>query len=236
MAAPAVWAHRGARAVAPENTIEAFERAIELGADGVELDVHGTADGGLVVHHDAAAPDLGVLARLPLAEIAARRPDIPTLDAVLDVCAGRLVNIEIKNSPGDEDFDETEQVADAVVALLTERGRRDDVLVSSFHLPTIDRVRELDGTVPTGYLALVDPRELLAVCADRGHGAIHPFFGFVTDETARPLVTEARAAGIAVNVWTVNDEVEIARLAAAGIDAVITDVPDVARRVIEGGA
>jgi glycerophosphoryl diester phosphodiesterase len=230
---PGVWAHRGARTVAAENTLEAFGRALEQGADGVELDVHRTGDGGLVVHHDATAPELGVLATLPMDEIRARRPDIPTLDEVLDCCAGSLVNVEIKNMPGDEDFDETEQVAAAVIALLRARGRRDDVLVSSFHLPTIDRVHDLDATVPTGYLVFGDDLEdALGRCVERGHRALHPFVGFVGPDVAGDLAERARASAVAVNVWTVNHESEIARLAAAGVDAIITDVPDLARRAL----
>jgi glycerophosphoryl diester phosphodiesterase len=234
VAMPAVWAHRGARTIAPENTLEAFARALEQGADGVELDVHRTGDGGLVVHHDATAPDLGVLATLPMEEIRARRPDIPTLDEVLDCCAGSLVNVEIKNMPGDDDFDESEQAAAAVIALLGERGRRDDVLVSSFHLPTIDRVHDLDATVRTGHLVFGDDlHDALERCVERGHGALHPFVGFVGSDVAGALAERAHAFDVAVNVWTVNDESEIARLAAAGVDAVITDVPDVARSVLD---
>jgi glycerophosphoryl diester phosphodiesterase len=231
--APAVWAHRGARTVAPENTVAAFSRALALGADGVELDVHRTGDGGLVVHHDAAAADLGVLAQIPLAEIRDRRPDIPTLEEVLDCCLGSLVNIEIKNAPGDDDFDETEHVAEAVVVLLDARGRADRVLVSSFHLPTIDRVHDLDGSVPTGFLVFGDDLAgALARCSEGGHVALHPSVWFLGEPALGDLITQTRAAGVAVNVWTVNDEAEIARLAAAGVDAVITDVPDVARRVL----
>ena len=230
---PAVWAHRGARTVAPENTIEAFSRALALGADGVELDVHRTGDGELVVHHDAAAPELGVLAQLPLSEIRARRPDIPTLEEVLDCCAGSLVNVEIKNSPGDDDFDRAEHAAEAVVALLDARRRVDRVLVSSFHLPTIDRIHDLDASVPTGYLVFGDDLVgALERCTAGGHVALHPNSWFLGEPALGDLLTQARAAGVAVNVWTVNDETEIARLAAAGVDAVITDVPDVARRVL----
>src|SRR3954451_12355655 len=99
VAAPRVLAHRGAARVAPENTLEAFEAAGALGADGVELDVHRTADGALVVHHNADARGLGVLAERPAAEIRAARPEIPTLEEALDACAGMLVNIEVKNLP-----------------------------------------------------------------------------------------------------------------------------------------
>jgi glycerophosphoryl diester phosphodiesterase len=229
----AVWAHRGARAVAPENTLEAFARALELGADGFELDVHRSGDGGLVVHHDAAAPELGVLAMLPFDEIRARRPDIPTLDEVLDRCQDALVNVEIKNLPGDDDFDPTEEVASAVVALLHERGRRDDVLVSSFHLPSIDRVRALDPTIPTALLTFHDDLiGSLDACVAAGHVALHPWWPFLHDDLAAGVADRAHELGVAVNVWTVNEESEIERFARAGIDAVITDVPDIARRAL----
>ncbi len=69
-------------------------------------------------------------------------------------------------------------------------------------------------------------------CTEGGHVALHPFVGFLGEPALGDLITQTRAAGVAVNVWTVNDEAEIARLAAAGVDAVITDVPDVARRVL----
>ena len=116
-----VLAHRGARRQAPENTIPAFARAMELGADGVELDVHRTLDGALVVRHDADGPP-GVWAELTLDAIRAAEPEVPVLAEVLDVCAGKLVNIEIKNSPRDLDWDPTARVADLVVECLASRG------------------------------------------------------------------------------------------------------------------
>src|SRR2546430_9775856 len=152
MAVPHVLAHRGARRVAPENTLEAFLAARALGADGVELDVHRTADGALVVHHDANARGIGVLAERPEAEIRATRPEIPTLEEALDACAGMLVNIEVKNLAGDADYDPGEGVAGGVVELLARRGRRDAVLVSPFNLESADRVREPHAPPPTGFL------------------------------------------------------------------------------------
>jgi glycerophosphoryl diester phosphodiesterase len=161
--------HRGAKALAPENTIEAFVAAARLGADGVELDVHRAADGALVVHHAADARSVGVLAQRALSEIRAARPDIPTLDEALDACAGLLVNIEVKNLPGDADYDPGEYVAAAVVELLQARRPRDEVLVSSFNLASVDRVRELDAEMPTGFLTLLgfDPLDGAAVAAEQ---------------------------------------------------------------------
>jgi glycerophosphoryl diester phosphodiesterase len=231
---PRVLAHRGATAVAPENTLQAFVAASALGADGVELDVHRTADGGLVVHHDAGARGLGVLADRTEAEIRAARPEIPTLDEALEACTGMLVNIEVKNLPGDADYDPAEAVAAGVVDLLTRRERRDEVLVSSFNLESVDRVRQRDASIPTGFLTLVgmDPVDAVEVADAHGHGAVHPDVRALTGGTAAATVTRAHELGMTVNVWTVNDEDEMRRLAAAGVDAIITDVPDVARHVL----
>jgi glycerophosphoryl diester phosphodiesterase len=235
VAAPRVLAHRGAARVAPENTLEAFVAAGALGADGVELDVHRTADGALVVHHDAAASGLGVLAERPEAEIRAARPEIPTLEEALDACTGMLVNIEVKNLPGDADYDPEEGVAAAVVALLIRRDRRDDVLVSSFNLESADRVRALDRSIPTGFLTLVgmDPVDGVDIAHTHGHGAVHPDVRALGGDAAGATIARAHEQGLVVNVWTVNGADEMRRLAAAGVDAIITDVPDVARRVFD---
>lgn len=234
MPAPLVLAHRGARQEAPENTLEAFGLALTQGADGVELDVHRTVDGGLVVHHDADAAGLGVLADRTLADIRAARPDVPTLDEVLDACAGALVNVEIKNLPGDSDYDPKGAAADLVVACIDRRGGHDDVLVSSFNLATIDRVRTLSPSVPTGFLTMLgfDPVDALDVCTARGHGALHPFVGMLAGPMAEATVARAREKGVQVNVWTVNDDDEIRRLAAAGVDMIMTDVPSAALRAL----
>ena len=221
--------------VAPENTLVAFTTALVQGADGVELDVHRTLDDGLVVHHDAEALGLGVLAERRLADIRAARPDIPTLEEVFDACAGTLVNVEIKNMPRDADYDASDRVAELVVELLVARDRRDEVLVSSFNVATIDRVRALDPSIPTGFLSILDPFEGLALCADRGHRSLHPFFALLGDDSVAAIATRALELEVAINVWTVNDEAEMVRLAAAGVAAIITDWPDVARRVLGGG-
>ena len=91
-----VLAHRGANRLAPENTVPAMREAVDRGADGVELDVHRTTDDVLVVRHDAETP-IGLLGEVTAVDLARALPDVPTLAAVLDVCRGRLVNIEIKD-------------------------------------------------------------------------------------------------------------------------------------------
>ncbi len=229
--------HRGAPRDAVENTLAAFVEARNQGADGVELDVHRSADGELVVHHDAVAPEVGILAEHDLAAIRAAHPDIPTLDEVCDVAVGLLVNVEIKNSPQDPDFDGAERAADLVVDLVRRRDLFERVLVSSFHLPTIDRVRALDERVPTGYLVVVDPLPLpaLEIAHQHGHGALHPFVAALGEAYAADAVERAVELGIDLNVWTVNDPAEIVRLAGLGVHAVITDTPRAARRALGRG-
>jgi glycerophosphoryl diester phosphodiesterase len=223
-----VLAHRGANREAPENTIEAFRRALALGADGVELDIHRTADGGLVVRHDAAGP-AGVLADLGRDEIRRALPEVPDLEEALDGCTGTLVNIEIKNSPHDADWDPGYRAADLLVELLARRDGRDRVLVSSFDLGTVDRVRTLAPHVPTALLTgRMDPLDGLRLVEARGHRALHPAVGMMAGGRAEELVGRAHDLGVAVNVWTVNDLDEMVRLAAVGADALITDVPTVA--------
>jgi glycerophosphoryl diester phosphodiesterase len=230
-----VLGHRGASRDAVENTLDAFIEARAQGADGVELDVHRTADGALVVHHDAAVDGFGILAEHDLALIRAALPHIPTLDEVFDVSEGQLVNVEVKNSPGDADFDRDERCAAGVVDLIGARRLHHSVIVSSFHLPTIDRVRELDSTIPTGYLVVVDPTPLAAleIAHEHGHQALHPHY-LAFGEQFSPEETVVRAAelGIALNTWTVNDPAVIVRLASLGVDSIITDTPRLARQAL----
>ena len=227
-----VLAHRGARRQAPENSIPAFARAMELGADGVELDVHRTLDDVLVVRHDADGPP-GVWAELTLDAIRAAAPEVPVLGEVLDVCAGKLVNVEIKNSPRDLDWDPTARAADLVVECLASRGGTDTVLVSSFDLPTVDRVRMLVAQVPTALLTFAgDPLDALLTTESHGHSALHPFVGQLAGGIAGRSCSVRHERGIQVNVWTVNEPDDIVRLAAAGVDGICTDVPDVALSVL----
>jgi glycerophosphoryl diester phosphodiesterase len=227
-----VLAHRGARRLAPENTVAAFALALELGADGVELDVRRTADGALVVCHAAEIPG-GHLCELPLPVVRELAPAVPRLEEALDVCAGAVVNIEIKNRPGDADWDPTDEVAGQVVELLDRRGGSDDVLVSSFNLATVDQVRVLAPGCPTALLTYgPDLLPALEVVDTHGHSALHPHVAAMTGAAGAEILGRAHARGIRVNVWTVNDDDEVRRLGTAGVDAVITDAPDLALRAL----
>jgi glycerophosphoryl diester phosphodiesterase len=223
-----VIGHKGAAGLAPENSLSAFRVAQQVGADGVELDVRRTADGSLAVHHDATLAD----GRRLLDLVADDLPDgLATLPAALEACAGlALVNVEIKNWPLDSDFDESLGIADAVVAALADRPQTEGerYVVSCFHLPTVDRVRELAPDLVNAWLVGIvgpdDGAQVIAEAVDHGHRAVHPHHALVTPG----LVERAHAEELAVNAWTCNDPDRIRWLADVGVDGVVTDVPDVA--------
>jgi glycerophosphoryl diester phosphodiesterase len=225
-----VIAHRGASARFRENTVEAFVGAARLGADGVELDVRRSGDGALVVHHDAVLPSGAPISNLSVAEFPAY---VPLLDTALDACADLFVNIEVKNAPHEPDFDPSESVAAAVARVVGERGRHRSTLVSSFNLNAIDTARSVDPAVATGLLVVpgFDPFAALDTAAARGHAALNPHHSAVTPD----LVSKAHEIGLAVHTWTVDDPDRIRELAGYGVDAVITNVPDIAIEALRAG-
>jgi glycerophosphoryl diester phosphodiesterase len=225
--APTVIAHRGAREAARENTLPAFRLARELGAEWVELDVRRTTDGVAVVHHDAQLEDGRLLAELSVEEL----PEfIPSLAEALEACEGLGVNIEIKNLPSDPDYDADHLVSDAVAGLVQAYLGPANALVSSFNIDTLDRLHAVDPTIPLAYLfAIGDPVSAIDRALAHEMSAIHPYDPLVTES----LVQRAHAEGLQVNVWTVNDPDRIGALADMGVDGICTDVPDVARRVLD---
>ena len=219
-----VIAHRGANRRARENTLDAFRIAVALGADGIELDVRLTADGALVIHHDAHLPDGRVIGELRRDEL----PDwLPELHSALDACAPAMVNIEIKNSEGEPDFDADRSIADHVVEALRERPEPvERWLISSFDGSTVDRVRELSGP-RTALLTEAPAASALDRLLDAGtpkHPVWHPWHGDLDAAT----VARAHEAGVEVNVWTVDGEEAIRRAIAIGVDGICTDEPDLA--------
>ena len=221
---PAVYAHRGASAAQPENTVAAFEAAVAMGADGVELDVRRTADGALAVHHDALLADGRLLVEVAVAELPS---EVPSLAEALAACGDLVVNVEVKNWPRDPDHDPSLRVAEAVAAVVAPMGPQ--ALVSSFNVADVDRVRALDASIPTALLAAFAPDadtagRFVDRARRRGHGAVHPHHGAVTAH----LVHLAHAAGLRVNTWTVDDPERIVELAGLGVDGIVTNVPDVA--------
>lgn len=222
-----VIAHRGASVAAPENTLEAFRLARQLGADWVELDVRRTVDGMVVVHHDAHLPDGRVLGDLSSDELP---ESVPSLAEALEACDGMGVNIEIKNLPDDPDYDAEHMVSAAVAGLVAAYLGPERALVTSFNVDAVDSVHRVDPTIPIGYVTdLLDPALAVdrAVAHDMQH--LHPFDPMVD----AALVRRAHDAGLHVHVWTVDEPDRMAELVGIGVDGIITNVPDVARAVVD---
>jgi glycerophosphoryl diester phosphodiesterase len=207
-----------------ENTIEAFVEARRLGADGVELDVRRTRDGALVVHHDAVVPGHGPICDLRVADLPAY---VPLLAGALEACAGLIVNVEIKNAPTEPGFDSEGVLAASVAGSVMEQEFVSEVLISCFHLATLDAVKAAEPSIPTGWLTLSGYDQLSAVdtAVEHGHQALHPEQRSVTVE----LVDRAHGAGLVLTTWTADDPARIAELADLGVDGIITN--DVAAAV-----
>ncbi len=219
-----VIAHRGASRDEPQNTLAAFRRAVEVGADGVELDVRRTADDRLVVHHDPHVGDGLAIRSLSADRLPAH---VPTLADALDACDGLFVNIEIKNDPAEPDFDPSEWVAHRVCSMLARRGGGRRWLISSFRSETVATCRLALPAVRTAWLTEQFDAGTIERTVAGDHDAIHPW----VEALDEPLVRLAHAAGVAVNTWTCNDPVRLRQLFAMGIDGVCTDVPHLALSV-----
>jgi len=222
-----VYGHGGRVSGVPGNSLAGVLSALDAGAHGVEVDVRLTADGVLVLCHDADPRRVGGPATPIRALTSAGLPlGVARLDEVLDAAKGRgQVVLEVKNVPGEVDFDAPrERVAHALCDLLAARGG-DDVVVSSFDWFAIDAVRTRLPGVPTAFITPIGvaAEACVAYVTDNGHAQCHPHASAVLIQPEQ--VDIAHQAGLQVVCWTVDDPQDVAELAAAGVDAVITNDP-----------
>jgi glycerophosphoryl diester phosphodiesterase len=227
---PIVIAHRGASAVEPENTLRAFERAIHMGAQMIELDLQMTRDGQVVVIHDEdlkRTTDLaGRISELALAEVrradAGRGERVPTLEETLDLAHGRArLYLEIKDA----------RAATETLRLVRARGCQAEVMIASFDLSLMralgDEVSDLELGVILG-TASYDPRvrwrEALPWIALRRIN--YQVLSIQVEMCFRYLAAQIKRRGRQLYVWTANDERTFVRMIARGVDGIVTDVPD----------
>ena len=252
---PLVFAHRGGSALAPENTLAAFDRGLALGADGLELDVHLARDGVVVVHHDATL-DRTTSLRGPIAERTAdelARADaghqfcrggafpfrgtglgVPRLAAVLARYRDARVIVELKvNSP---------ELARAVIADVRAAHALDRVCLGSFGLRVLRAARALEPAIATS-AAREEVRWALYRSWCRWPVRRAPYAGYQVPEqsgltrvVSPRFIAAAHRAGLAVQVWTVDAEPDARRLLGWGADALITDRPDIIAPLVQGHA
>jgi len=226
---PRVMAHRGASYDRPENTAEAFAEARSQGADWVELDVRLSADDVLIVNHDAHYVD----GRLVREVMACDAPtDTLNLAEALEACEGMGVNVEVKNLPGDPDHDASDLVCEAVAGLVAAYRPTDELLVSSFDISAMDRIRATEPSLPTGWVVVerLGADMTLDRTVAHGHQTVCLWDALV-DES---IVVSARERGLKVVVWTVDEPERITQLADWAVDGIITNRPGLARSVLDG--
>ena len=229
---PKIIAHRGASAHAPENTIAAFQLALDQGADGIELDVMLTKDKHLVVIHDDSVDRTtdgsGIVRQMTLKALksldAGGGQKIPSLGEVLDTFGGRyLINIELKNYTSLFDALPME-----VAKLVKEYHLESSVLISSFNPFNLLRFRNQLPEVALGLLT--EPKQAKKwLWRLFKYDALHPHFSDVD----QILVSYLHSRNCEVNVWTVDESQEIQRLAQLNVDSIITNDPQHARKVLE---
>jgi glycerophosphoryl diester phosphodiesterase len=225
MSAPLVIAHRGASGYHLENSRAAFRAAVELGADGVELDIHGTADHAFVVHHDPVLPGLGRIADLTSTEAAqymlASGEPVPFLDEVLGILSGLLVYVEVKSLSGDADG--------ALLQVLDHGPSPERYAVHSFDHRIVRRLGQLRATLPRGILLCsrpVDPTPLVdQVGADTVWLDRQWIDGAVVDQL--------HERNVGVIAWTVEDGEEIRILHKLDVEGICGNYPDRIRSILE---
>ena len=236
---PLIWAHRGASGYAPENTLESFQKAIDLGADGIELDVQLTKDDQIVVIHDETlgrtCEGTGWVKDDTLEELRrfnynkafpqVAHTDIPTLREVYELMkpSGLTINVELKT--GIVFYEELER---KVIELTKEMDMEDKVLYSSFNHYTCVKLHELKPDAYVGFLYADGPIDMAEYAKKHGADALHPalynlqFPNYMKDAAER---------GLDVNAWTVNEEIYMQMCCQYGVNAIITNYPDKAMAI-----
>ena len=239
---PIIFAHRGASAHAPENTLASFKLALSQGADAIELDASLSADGEVVVIHDSTVDRTtdghGRVAQLSLTELLSLDAGsffsekycgekIPRLEEVFEAVGQKmLINVELKNAASPRD-----PLIEKVCALVKKHSMEKKIILSSFLTSDLKRAKRLLPEVPCGLLALDGWMGAWARSFEFSFGdyaALHPY---LTDVTKQQIVRVHRLKR-RVHVWTVNKAEDMVRLMTWGVDGIYTDDPQLAVRAM----
>ncbi len=222
-----VIAHRGAAALEPENTLRGFRRAVELGADWTECDVHLTADGRLVVIHDETVDrttdGTGAVGEMPLEQVRALDAGggerVPTLQEVLQLVRGRIrLQVELKG----------EGVEEAALRAVESADMLGQVLFTSFHPERIRRVKDLEPAAEVAALTSDPADDTVRQALNCGAGSLHVHYRKLT----WGLVEQAHEAGLLVGAWNPDAEPQWRAMLALGVDVLGTNRPDALLRML----
>jgi glycerophosphoryl diester phosphodiesterase len=218
--------HRGAKGYEPENTLVSFQKALDMQVDGIELDVHLSADGELIVIHDETIDRTtngkGFVNALSLGELKAFQIDgkykIPTLKEVFDlVNQDCFINVELKS------YEATDKVVSLIEKYVAKKGwKYDRFLVSSFDWNALQQVAFLNDKIPIGVLTETDLDLALAFAKFIQAKSIHPHFHLLTKENT----VQIQEKGLQVFPWTLNEVEDIQRIKTFNVNGIITDFPN----------
>lgn len=218
--------HRGVKGHVAENTLASFQQALEMGVDGIELDVHVAATGELVVIHDFTVDRTtngsGEVHKMTLSELKKLTVEgqfsIPLLDEVLALVNRKcLVNIEMKGRHT------AKPVSDFIDKYVKERGwSYDDFIVSSFQREELHIMSEINKNIPLGILTQASVTQAWEWAEEFSAKAIHPHYTLLTESN----VKKAQQAGFKVYTWTINDIEDIDRIKGYNVDGIISDFPE----------
>jgi glycerophosphoryl diester phosphodiesterase len=219
-------AHRGANAYFPENTLLAFQKAIEMGVDGIELDVHLSNDGEIMVFHDEKidrmSNSLGYVNQFSLEQLQSFQvgevEKIPTLTEVFDLVNRQcLINIELKS------YETAEKLVALIEHYVSEKNwKYADFIVSSFDWNALKVVSLLNTDIQLGILTATDLELALDFAVTTNAHAIHPHFSLLNKENCDVI----RQKKLLIFTWTVNEVDEIKLVLGLGVDGIISDFPD----------
>ena len=218
--------HRGAKGFEPENTIIAFQKAIDLGCDGIELDVHLSLDNEIMVIHDETIDRTtngkGFVNQMNLSELKTFKIDnkheIPTLEAVFELVNHNFfINIELKS------YETVEKVVELIEKYVQEKNwNYNDFIISSFDWNALQQLRFLNDNVQIGVLASTDLDLAFAFAKFIKAKTINPYFHLLNAEN----VPRMQEKGFEIHTWTVNEIEDIQKMKSLKVDAIISDFPD----------
>ncbi len=244
-----VISHRGANKYAPQNTVPAFKKSLEIGIDGFETDVHLTADDHIVICHNYTVDEtsngfgkvsdmtLGRLRELDFGSYFSEKfvgTQLPMLEEFLQLCKDesvKVMNIEIK-----EPLNGDKTIADKTIAMVKEYGLFDKLIISSFDPEIIKQCKKVDPACKTGFLYSPERKiyyykmlfNYIGYAKEIGADYLHPHYSLVSAS----YVERCHKNGIGVNPWTVDDDNQVKRMLNCGVDGIITNVPDSVNKLV----
>jgi len=223
-----IIAHRGASNIAPENTLKAFQKAIDLGADFIEFDVHLSKDNEIVIMHDAntfrTTGHKGLIKEMTLRELkeleCGQGEKIPTLQELIEICKGKInLQLEIK----------AKGMAKKIVHILRDADLITSTLISSFKHDQLLEIQKLEPDLKLAALIVgIKKRKTIKKAIKNNFHAIHPLYKFVN----KKFIEKAHENNLKINVWTVDSKIQMKKLLEMGVDGIITNDIEVAKEML----